>query len=176
MAQVDRCLTKVNIVDPLIRANTPAENLGRHNAVVVLDEDSTPPPVSEGRDVAMAPASEPAPVVSAAGPPPVVEVSEPSPAAEVPSPSLTAEVAKASSAWGTITVEEVMELATCRYIDFPGAGVIDFEAPQLPEKVLEVATEQMFAEPTIMETIVSVSKALQEYERAGGLAPPPRWM
>jgi hypothetical protein len=30
MAQVDRRLTKVNTVDPLIRANTPAENLGRH--------------------------------------------------------------------------------------------------------------------------------------------------
>jgi hypothetical protein len=40
-----------------------------------------------------------------------------------------------------LTVEEVMELATCRYIDFPGVGVIDLEAPQLPEKVLEVATE-----------------------------------
>jgi hypothetical protein len=29
----------------------------------------------------------------------------------------------------------------------------------------------MFNEPTIMETIVSVSKALQEYERTGGFAP-----
>jgi hypothetical protein len=29
----------------------------------------------------------------------------------------------------------------------------------------------MFAEPSIMETIVSVSKALHEYEHAGGLAP-----
>jgi hypothetical protein len=30
MAQVDRCLTKVNTVDLLIRVNTLAENLGRH--------------------------------------------------------------------------------------------------------------------------------------------------
>jgi hypothetical protein len=29
----------------------------------------------------------------------------------------------------------------------------------------------MFAEPSIMETIASVSKALQEYERASGFAP-----
>jgi hypothetical protein len=37
--------------------------------------------------------------------------------------------------------------------------------------VLEVATERMFAELTIMKTIASVSKALHEYERAGGFAP-----
>jgi hypothetical protein len=29
----------------------------------------------------------------------------------------------------------------------------------------------MFVEPLIMETIASVSKALHEYERAGGFAP-----
>jgi hypothetical protein len=80
-------------------------------------------------------------------------------------------VAESSSARGVITVEEVMELATCRYIDFPGVGVIDLETPQLPEKVLEVATEQMFAKPTIMKTITSVSKALHEYERVGGFTP-----
>jgi hypothetical protein len=139
--------------------------------VVVLDEDSTPPPVSEGRDVAMAPVLEPAPVASTAGPLPAVEVSEPSPAVEVPGPSPTAEVAETSLARGAVTVEEVMELATCRYIDFPGVGVIHLEAPQLPEKVLEVATEWMFAELTIMETIASVSKALQEYECAGSFVP-----
>jgi hypothetical protein len=31
MAQVGRCLTKVNTVDPLIRVNLPAKNLGRHS-------------------------------------------------------------------------------------------------------------------------------------------------
>jgi hypothetical protein len=80
-------------------------------------------------------------------------------------------VAESSSARGAITVEEVTELATCRYIDFPGVGVIDLEAPQLSEKVLVVATERMFTEPTIMETIASVSKVLLKYERAGGFAP-----
>jgi hypothetical protein len=34
-----------------------------------------------------------------------------------------------------------MELATSRYIDFPIVGIINLEVPQLPEKVLEVATE-----------------------------------
>jgi hypothetical protein len=76
-------------------------------------------------------------------------------------------VAESSSARVSLTAEEVMELATCRYIDFPGVGVIDLEAPQLPEKVCEVAAERM----TIIETIASVSKALQEYERAGSFAP-----
>jgi hypothetical protein len=66
---------------------------------------------------------------------------------------------------------EVMKLATCRYIDYPGIGVIDLEVPQLPEKVYKVAAERMFNETMIMETIASVSKALQEYERAGGFTP-----
>jgi hypothetical protein len=37
--------------------------------------------------------------------------------------------------------------------------------------MLELATERLFTEPMIMETIASVSKALQEYERAGGFTP-----
>jgi hypothetical protein len=40
------------------------------------------------------------------------------------------EAVKTSSAVGAITVEEVMELATSRYIDFPSIGVIDLEAPR----------------------------------------------
>jgi hypothetical protein len=95
----------------------------------------------------------------------------PSPVVEVQDPPPAVEVAESSSARVALTTEEVMELATCRYIDFPGIGVIDLEAPQLPEKVYEVAAERMFNEPTIMETIASVSKALQEHERAGGFAP-----
>jgi hypothetical protein len=115
--------------------------------------------------------SEPALAEVTADPFPAAEVPEPSPAAEVPGPSPIAEVAETSLAAGTVTVEEVIEFATCQYIDFPGVRVIDLEAPQLLEKVLEVVTEQMFAEPSIMETIASVSKALHEYERAGGFAP-----
>jgi hypothetical protein len=63
-----------------------------------------------------------------------------------------------------------MELATGRYIDFPGVRVIDLEAPQLSGKVLDVATERMFVEPSILETIASVSQALHQYERAGSFA------
>jgi hypothetical protein len=64
----------------------------------------------------------------------------------------------------------MMDLETCRYIDFPDVGVIDLEAPQLPEKEHEVAAKRRSNEPMIMETIALVSNALQEYERAGGFA------
>jgi hypothetical protein len=37
--------------------------------------------------------------------------------------------------------------------------------------VYEVVAKRMFNELTIMETITSVSKALQEYECAGGFTP-----
>jgi hypothetical protein len=89
---------------------------------------------------------------------------------EVQVPSPTAEVAESSSVRVALTGEEMMDLATCRYIDFPGVRVIDLEEPQLSEKEYEVATEWRFNEPTIMEMIVSVSKALQDYERTGGFA------
>jgi hypothetical protein len=141
------------------------------DVVLVLDEDSTPPPSSGSRDVVMTPSPEPTPVVVATDSLPAAEVPEPSQVAEVPGPFATVEVVETSSAQGAVTVEELMELAMCRYIDFPGFGIIDLEAPQHPEKVLEVATERMFTEPSIMETIASVSKALHEYERAGGFAP-----
>jgi hypothetical protein len=150
----------------------PADTVpGGGDVVMVLDEDATPPLMLGNRDTVMTPAPEPTPAVAAIDSSPAVEVPEPSPAAEVPGPSTTKEVAESSSARDALTIEEVMELATCRYIDFPGVGVIDLEAPQLPEKVLEVVMERMFAEPSIMDTIASVSKALQEYESAGSFAP-----
>jgi hypothetical protein len=80
-----------------------------------------------------------------------------------------------SSAAVTVTVEEVMELSTCQYVDFHGIGVVDLDALELPSndrEMLEVATEQMFTEPSILETIVSVSLALHQYECAGSFAPP----
>jgi hypothetical protein len=139
--------------------------------VMVLDEDLTPPPSSGSRNVVMTPAPEPTPAVAATDSLLAAEVPEPSFVAEVPGPLVAAEVAESSSARDAITVEELMELATCWYIDFLDVEVIDLEAPQLPEKVLEVATERMFSEPSIMDTITSVLKALQEYERVGGFAP-----
>jgi hypothetical protein len=102
---------------------------------------------------------------------PAVEVPGPFPVAEASGPPPTAEVAETSSAQITLTAEEVMELATCRYIDFPSVGVIDLEGPQYSEKGYEVASEQMSNALTIMETIASVSKALQEYKRTSGFSP-----
>jgi hypothetical protein len=138
--------------------------------VVVSDEDLVPPPPSESHDAAVATALEPAQVPVTASLLPAVEVPVPSPAVEVQGPPPTAEVVESSSVRVFLTVEEMMDLETCRYIDFPGVGVIDLEVPQLPEKEYEVAAEWRSNEPTIMETIASVSKALQEYERAGGFA------
>jgi hypothetical protein len=141
------------------------------DVVMVLDEDMMPPPPPGSRDVVMTLASELTPATVVTDSLPAVEALEPSPVAEVPGSFVTTEVAESFATRDTLTVEKVMELATCRYIDFPGVGVIDLEAPQLPEKVLEVAKERMFTEPSIMDTIASVSKALQEYERTGGFAP-----
>jgi hypothetical protein len=64
----------------------------------------------------------------------------------------------------------MMDLETCRYIDLPGVGVIDLEAPQVPEKEFDAAAERRSNEPTIMEMIASVSRALQEYECVCGFA------
>jgi hypothetical protein len=74
-----------------------------------------------------------------------------------------------------------MDLAACRYVDFPSIGTINLNAPELPRndrEMLEVATERMFAELSILDTITSVASALRQYEGAGGSAPPPlcrRW-
>jgi hypothetical protein len=97
--------------------------------VVVLDGDLAALPSSENRDVVIPPALESAQVAVMASLLPAVEVPVPSPVVKVPGPSPTTEVAKSLSARVALTAEEVMELATCRYIDFPGAGVIDLQAP-----------------------------------------------
>jgi hypothetical protein len=138
--------------------------------VMVLDEDSAHPPPSESHDAAMASALEPAQVQAMTSLLFTAEVPVPSPAVKVQSPLPTTEVAESSSIRVSLTVEEMMDLEMCQYIDFPGVWVIDLEAPQLPEKEYEVATELRSNEPTVMETIVSVSKALQEYEHAGSFS------
>jgi hypothetical protein len=138
--------------------------------VVVLDEDLTPPLVSESHDAAAVPALEPTPVPAAMSLLPAVEVPVPPPVVEVQGPPPTAEVAESSSARVSLTVEERMDLETCRYIDFHGVRVIDLEELQLPEKEYVVVVERRSNEPTIMEMIASVLKALQEYERAGGFS------
>jgi hypothetical protein len=105
--------------------------------MVPLDEDLAPPPSAGDRDVVKS------------------SVPKPSPAVGAPEPS---------SATGAASVEEVMDQAVCRYVDFPSIGVVDFDAPELPSndwEMLEVATERMFAEPPILETIASVTLALR---------------
>jgi hypothetical protein len=132
--------------------------------VVVLEEDVVPPLVSERHDAAVVLALESAQVPAVTSHLPAVEVPVPPPTMEVQGPPSTAKAVESSSARVSLTVEEMMDLETCRYIDLPGVGVIDLEAPQLPEKEYDAATERRSNEPTI----ASVSKALQEYECASG--------
>jgi hypothetical protein len=139
--------------------------------VMVLDEDVAPPPATERHGAAVVLALESAQMLMATSHLLAVELPVPPPTMEVQGPPPTAEVVESSSARVSLTVEEMMDLETCRYIDLPGVGVIDLEAPQLPEKECDTVAEQRSNEPTIMETIASVSKALQEYERASGFAP-----
>jgi hypothetical protein len=49
-----------------------------------------------------------------------------------------------SPAAGAASVEDVMDLAACRYMDFPGIETINLDAPELPSndrEMLSVATE-----------------------------------
>jgi hypothetical protein len=133
---------------------TPSEaSLSAEGVVMVSDEDSAPPPLSESHDAAMASALEPTQVPATTSLLPAVEVPVPSPAVKVQGPLPTAEVAESSSARIFLTVEDMVDLEMCWYIDFPSVGVIDLEAPQLPEKGYEVATERRSDEPMIMEMI-----------------------
>jgi hypothetical protein len=76
---------------------------------------------------------------------------------------------------GAASVEDAVDLASCRYVDFPGIGTIDLDAPKLPSndwEMLEVATERMFADLSILDTIASVASALRQDEGASGSALP----
>jgi hypothetical protein len=48
-------------------------------------------------------------------------------------------------------------------VDFPGIGTINLDAPELrsnSREMLEVATERMFVQPSILDTIAPVASAL----------------
>jgi hypothetical protein len=111
--------------------------------VMISGEDPAPPPLSGSHDVMMTTMSEPTPAAAVIDPSPIVEAQEPSRTVEMLEPSPTAGAVGTSLAVRSVTVEEMMELVTSRYIDFPEVGIIDLEASQLPEKVLEVAMERM---------------------------------
>jgi hypothetical protein len=149
-AAVEEGQATVETTAPQVVSEAPAGagSGGTDVVMVPLDEDSAPPLPAGGRDVVMSTASEASPAVGALEP---------------------------SSTEGGMTVEEVMELVTRLYVDFPSIGVVDLEAPELPSndrEMLEVATERMFAEPSILETIASVRLTLHQYESPGGSAPP----
>jgi hypothetical protein len=71
--------------------------------------------------------------------------------------------------------EGVADLVPCWYVDFPSIGIIDLDATELPSndrEMLEVAKEWMFADPSILDTIVAVASTLRQDEGAGGSALP----
>jgi hypothetical protein len=108
---------------------------------------------SGGADVVMVPSDEDSALPPPAGDRDVMM-------STAPEPSLIASAA---------SVEDVMDLAACRYVDFPGIGTIDLNTPELPgndRELLEAAMDQMFSKPTILETITLVASALHQYEGA----------
>jgi hypothetical protein len=93
------------------------------DAVVIVDEDSVVLPSSGNCDAVIPPVLEPAQVTAIESLLPAAEMSVPSPVVEVQDPPPAVEVAESSSAQVVLTTKEVMELVTCRYIDFPSVGV-----------------------------------------------------
>jgi hypothetical protein len=88
---------------------------------------------------------------------------------------VTSTVPEPSPAVGAASTEDVMDFVACRYVDFPSIGTIVLDTPELlsiDREMLEVATERMFTEPSILDTIVSVASALRQYEGASGSVPP----
>jgi hypothetical protein len=79
-----------------------------------------------------------------------------------------------STAAGVASIEGTTDLSSSRYMDFPGIGTIDLDAVELPSndwEILVVATEQMFADPSTLDAITSVTSALRQDEGAGGSVP-----
>jgi hypothetical protein len=77
---------------------------------------------------------------------------------------VTSTVPEPSPAAGTASAEDVMDFVACQYVDFPDIGAIDLDATELPSndwEMVEVATERMFTEPSILDTITSVASALR---------------
>jgi hypothetical protein len=86
-------------------------------------------------------------------------------------------VPEPSPAAGAASVEDVKNMAACRYVDFPGIGTVDLDTTELlsnDREMLEVTTKRMFSQSSILETIASVESALHKYESADSSAPPPR--
>jgi hypothetical protein len=84
--------------------------------------------------------------------------------------------APASSADATAaSTEDAAGTSLSRCMDFPGIRIIDLDATELPSnnrEILEVAIEWMFADPSILDAIMSVPLMPHQDEGTGGLAPP----
>jgi hypothetical protein len=130
-------VTDVEEVGTTVEASAPRAVMGTldmadpssEGVVAAMDEDLAAPLSSESRDAVIPSAPGAVQVAVATSSLPAVEVLGPPPVAEALGPPPTVEVAETSSAQITLAAEEVMELATCRYIDFPDVGVIDLEGP-----------------------------------------------
>jgi hypothetical protein len=82
---------------------------------------------------------------------------------------------ESSAAAIAASVEGAAGTSSSRYVDFPGIGIIDLDATELPSndrEILEVATERMFVDPSILDAIASVLLVSRQDEGAGSLAPP----
>jgi phosphoenolpyruvate-protein kinase (PTS system EI component) len=79
---------------------------------------------------------------------------------------------------GAAPIERTTDLASSRYVDFPGIGVVDLNTAELPSndrKMLEVATKLMFADPSVLDTIMSVVSRCAKTRVPVTQHPLPRW-
>jgi hypothetical protein len=86
-------------------------------------------------------------------------------------------VLESSAVAAAASIEGAAGTSSSRYVDFPGIGIIDLDTTELPSNdrmILEVVTDRMFAEPSILDAIASVPSVPRQDEGAGSLAPPPR--
>jgi hypothetical protein len=110
-------------------------------------------------------------------------VMEPADDGSVPPPSAgehdtaTSVAPESSTAAGAASVKGATDLSSSQYVDFPGIGTIDLDAAELPSndrEMLEVAMEQMFADPSILDTIASATSVLCQTRVLAAQRPPPR--
>jgi hypothetical protein len=84
-------------------------------------------------------------------------------------------VAPESSAVVTATsIEGAANTSMSRYLDFPGIGIIDLDAIELPSndrEILEAVTEWVFADPPLLNAIASDPPVPRQDGDAGGSAP-----
>jgi hypothetical protein len=81
---------------------------------------------------------------------------------------------ESSTAVTAASIEGAADTSTSRYLDFPGIGIIDLDAIKLPSndrEILEAVTERVFADPPLLDAIVSDPPVPRQDGDAGGSAP-----